>query len=211
MPSRRNISTLRRSSSNASARSKPDGPQLPDGRLLEVAGQLVVAPRPHDEQVPADVVAAEPRLGQVVDPVRPGGQQHDLQVGIEEVEQRLAPLRSPGPRRTRRRTRASRGAAPRGSAGGSVASESTPSMSTTTAAAGRERLGAPASSARGVYRTRLGRHSSAGVLGEVARLDAVDDRRVGERRRVAERLVLGDVAQQAPHDLARARLRAAPR
>ena len=42
---------------------------------------------------------------------------------------------------------------------------------------------------------------------EVPRLDAVDDRGVGERRRVAERFVLGDVAQQAAHDLARAGLR----
>src|SRR4051812_27724085 len=42
---------------------------------------------------------------------------------------------------------------------------------------------------------------------EVAGLDALDDARVGERRRVAELLVLGDVAEQATHDLARARLR----
>ena len=42
---------------------------------------------------------------------------------------------------------------------------------------------------------------------EVLRLDAVDDGRVGEGRGVAEQFVLGDVAQQPPHDLARARLR----
>ena len=71
-PRDRNISTLRRSSSKASAQLEAGGPQLPDRRLLEVPGQLVVTPRPHDEQVPADVVAAEPRLGQVVDPVRAG-------------------------------------------------------------------------------------------------------------------------------------------
>ena len=34
-----------------------------------------------------------------------------------------------------------------------------------------------------------------------------DDGRIGQRRRIAERLPLGDVAQQPPHDLARARLR----
>src|SRR5918999_1752990 len=48
------------------------------------------------------------------------------------------------------------------------------------------------------------------VLARVARrtlLDLLDDRRIGERRRVAKRAVLGDVAEQAPHDLAAARLR----
>ena len=78
-------------------------------------------------------------------------------------------------------------------------------MSTTTAAPGTT------GSARqvqcsGRYAQRCA-HSSGGCGGEVPRLDAVDDRRVGERRRVAERLVLGDVAQQAAHDLARPRLR----
>ena len=34
-----------------------------------------------------------------------------------------------------------------------------------------------------------------------------DDRGIRQRRRVAERLAFGDVAQQAAHDLARARLR----
>src|SRR4051794_36333637 len=38
---------------------------------------------------------------------------------------------------------------------------------------------------------------------QVAGLDALDHAGVGERRDVAERLVLGDVAEQAPHDLAR--------
>ncbi len=38
-------------------------------------------------------------------------------------------------------------------------------------------------------------------------LEPRDDIRIGERRRVAERLAFGDVAQQAPHDLARSRLR----
>ena len=79
MPSERNIATLRRSSSNASAQLEAGGAQLPDRRLLEVAGELVVAPRPHDQQVPADLVAAQPRLGEVAHPVRAGGEQHDLQ------------------------------------------------------------------------------------------------------------------------------------
>ena len=34
-----------------------------------------------------------------------------------------------------------------------------------------------------------------------------DDGRIGKRRRVAERLTFGDVAQEPPHDLSRARLR----
>src|ERR1700759_2658941 len=46
-----------------------------------------------------------------------------------------------------------------------------------------------------------------GGRSEVAGLDPLDHRGVGEGGGVAERLVLGDVAQQAPHDLARARLR----
>ena len=49
------------------------GTELPDGRLLEVAGQLVVTPRPRDEEIPGDPVAPEPRLGEVRDPVRAGG------------------------------------------------------------------------------------------------------------------------------------------
>ena len=72
MPSARNISTLRRSSSKASRRSNPAGRSSQTVELLEVPGQLVVAPGPHDQQVPADLVAAEPRLGEVVDPVRAG-------------------------------------------------------------------------------------------------------------------------------------------
>src|SRR5262245_52071947 len=39
-----------------------------------------------------------------------------------------------------------------------------------------------------------------------ARAELVDHGRVGERRRVPERAVLGHVAQQAPHDLAAAGL-----
>ena len=66
------------------ARSKPAERSSQTRRLLEVAGQLVVAPGPHDQQVPADLVAPQPRLGEVVDPVRPGGEQHDLQLGIEQ-------------------------------------------------------------------------------------------------------------------------------
>src|SRR5450830_1844066 len=37
-----------------------------------------------------------------------------------------------------------------------------------------------------------------------------DDRRIRERRRVAERLAFGDVAEEAAHDLAGARLRKIP-
>ncbi len=58
--------------------------------------------------------------------------------------------------------------------------------------------------ARGRDRLVLGR------LGDCAVGDLGDDRRVGERRRVAERSVFRDVTKQAPHDLARPRLRAAP-
>ena len=119
MPSARNISTLRRSSSKASRSSKPAGSELPDRRLLEVAGQLVVAPGPHDRAGPSGSRsgAARPRSG--------GGTRCGRavsstiwSVGIEQVEDRAAPLRSPGPRRTRRRTTASPGGATRGSAGG---------------------------------------------------------------------------------------------
>src|SRR3972149_289579 len=45
------------------------------------------------------------------------------------------------------------------------------------------------------------------LLGLVPGLERGDHVRVGERRRVAERPALGDVAQETPHDLARARLR----
>ena len=38
-------------------------------------------------------------------------------------------------------------------------------------------------------------------------LELGDHRGIGQRRRVAERLAFGDVAQQPAHDLARARLR----
>src|SRR3954454_11215522 len=41
---------------------------------------------------------------------------------------------------------------------------------------------------------------------EVARLDALDHCGIGERGRVAELLVFGHVPQEAPHDLAGARL-----
>src|SRR5436305_789948 len=93
-------------------------------------------------------------------------------------------------------------------------------MSTTTAAPGST---GPSRQVQcsGTYRTRasltvsarsaggrgLARSRFLGAGGEIARLDAVDDPRIGERRRVAELLVLGDVAQQPAHDLSRARLR----
>ena len=41
----------------------------------------------------------------------------------------------------------------------------------------------------------------------VLALEPRDDGGIGQRRRIAERLALGDVAQQPAHDLARARLR----
>ena len=88
-PSLRNISTLRRSSSMAEHEVEPVLPELPHARLLEVAGDLVVAPRAHEQDVPADPVPAQPRLGEVVDPLGPGGEQHDPQVGVEEVEEHL--------------------------------------------------------------------------------------------------------------------------
>ena len=84
MPSARNISTLRRSSSKARRRSKPAERSSQTVELLEVAGELVVAPGPHDQQVPADLVAPEPRLGEVVTRCGPGREQHDLQVGVEQ-------------------------------------------------------------------------------------------------------------------------------
>mgnify|MGYP003351008375 CR=1 FL=1 len=54
----------------------------------------------------------------------------------------------------------------------------------------------------GRYRSVLAR-----VIGQVSRLDALDHTRVGERRRVAQGVVLGNVAQQSAHDLARPGLR----
>src|SRR5581483_2127686 len=45
------------------------------------------------------------------------------------------------------------------------------------------------------------------LLGLAADADLLDDGRIGERRRVTERAVLSDVAQEPPHDLAAARLR----
>src|SRR5688572_24699479 len=53
------------------------------------------------------------------------------------------------------------------------------------------------------------RKSNGTLLLRCARLlaDRLDDRRIGEGRGVPEIATLGDVAQQAPHDLARARLR----
>src|SRR4051794_20555508 len=44
------------------------------------------------------------------------------------------------------------------------------------------------------------------VLFLVVRLQLSDHRRIGQRRRIAERLALGDVAEQAAHDLAGAGL-----
>src|SRR6266508_2465844 len=44
-------------------------------------------------------------------------------------------------------------------------------------------------------------------LGRRALFDLVNDGRIRERRRVAQRSVLRDVAQKTPHDLAAARLR----
>ena len=49
--------------------------------------------------------------------------------------------------------------------------------------------------------------STSALLRLVLLLQRRDHVRIGERRRVAERTTLGDVAQQAPHDLARPRLR----
>src|SRR3954454_8581679 len=37
--------------------------QVPHRGLLEVAGVVVVAPRPHHEEIPPDLVPPEPRLG----------------------------------------------------------------------------------------------------------------------------------------------------
>ena len=89
MPSARNMATLRRSSSNASTRSKPADRSSQTVDSLKSRAIVVVAPGPHDQQIPPDAVPAEPGLGQVMDPVRAGGQQHDLEIGVEQVEQRL--------------------------------------------------------------------------------------------------------------------------
>src|SRR5262245_29957542 len=62
--------------------------QLPHGGLLEIAGELVVAPGAHDQQIPADRIPAEPCLGEVVDAVRSRREEDDLQLLIEQVEER---------------------------------------------------------------------------------------------------------------------------
>src|SRR5512146_1452273 len=50
-------------------------------------------------------------------------------------------------------------------------------------------------------------HHPSAFLRLVLILERRHDVRIGERRRVTERAALGDVAQEAPHDLARSRLR----
>src|SRR6266540_2857591 len=57
------------------------------GQLLEIPRHLVVTPGSHDEHVPADLVAMEPGLGEVMDTLRPRREQHDRQRRVEEVEQ----------------------------------------------------------------------------------------------------------------------------
>ena len=76
------------------------------------------------------------------------------------------------------------------------------------AASSRASAGASARTAGRTVTVGLDHSSSAGV-GRHQRVDHVDDGRVRERRHVAELTMLGDVAQQPAHDLARARLRAA--
>ena len=204
MPSARNIATLRRSSSKARPRSNPAGRSSQTVELLEVAGQLVVAPRPHDQQVPADLVAAQPGLGEVVDPVRPGGEQHDLELGVEQVEQRvdlfdhrvLAARVEERPPVLARRLEVVLAARRVGEHAVDVDDDRRARASSGSASPG------PVLGEVRTCASLLGR-----LRREVPRLDAVDDRRVGERRRVAERLVLGDVAQQPAHDLARTGLR----
>src|SRR5215471_12117988 len=61
--------------------------QVLDRLPLEAAGRGVVAPLPHDQQVPPQAVALEPgqRLGP--DPQRPGREQHDPVAGVEDLQQ----------------------------------------------------------------------------------------------------------------------------
>src|SRR5450759_4872709 len=69
------------------AQLEPVGAQIPDRGLLELPGEVVVTERPHHEEIPADPVSAQPGLGQRMDPLRSGGEQHDPQVAVEEVEE----------------------------------------------------------------------------------------------------------------------------
>src|SRR5687767_8518741 len=61
-------------------------PQLPDRPLLELPGRRIVAVIAHDEQIPPQFVVLEPRQGLGLDPDRPGGEQHDVEFVVEELE-----------------------------------------------------------------------------------------------------------------------------
>ena len=61
--------------------------KLAHGVLLEVPRHAVVAPLPHHEEVPPQGVALEPAEGVALDADRSGGEQHDPEVGLEEVQE----------------------------------------------------------------------------------------------------------------------------
>src|SRR5437879_1897023 len=65
--------------------------------------------------------------------------------------------------------------------------------------------GYPTESAR--LSSSFGNRRDLSLLFLILRLERRDDRRVGQRRGVAERSALGDVAQEPAHDLAAPRLR----
>src|SRR5680860_277288 len=74
---------------DAEAEVEAEGTQVTDRGLLELSRHVVVAPRPHDQKIPTDLVVTQPRLGEVVHPFGPGSQQDDPQVRVQEIEQHL--------------------------------------------------------------------------------------------------------------------------
>src|SRR4051812_226686 len=63
------------------------GAELLDAAPLELRGRLVVAVVAHDQQVPTQLVALEPRDGDLLHADRPAGQQHDREPIVEQFEQ----------------------------------------------------------------------------------------------------------------------------
>ena len=87
IPSVRNISTLRRSSSTQSFTSKPWARMSPYRLLLEQPRRAVVVVAPHDQEVPAQLVAGQPANSEFSRPGRAGGEEHYRQLTRQQAEQ----------------------------------------------------------------------------------------------------------------------------
>ena len=172
-------------------RQPPVLPRLPPQRRRRAIDGAARGQRRGDRQVPARHREGRGQAGRTVDPPAPGARHLRPRARPADDGDRAAHDERPGRLRPPAAVGRSR----------PMSSRSSPPSP----ACGR----APSGSSSRHARSAPAPTPSTSLLGRwLARppLDLLDDRRVGERRRVTEVAAVGDVAQQPAHDLAAARL-----